>query len=433
VPVKPYNSIILSLIVVSRTIIAAMTLTDEQKFNLEIKAGAIFTPASPVQSREFFSGRKDQIKKVLDAVNQVGQHCIVYGERGVGKTSLAHVLQFFIPLYNPDIKILPIRVSCDSSDNYDSVFFKIFRLLPPLKNTLRFVPSNKSGQSSIEFPEDPVEIGEVTPDLARDILTPYGKEYRLYIIIDEFDCLLDERIQLFSDTIKNFSDYIAPITLILVGVAESATELVDSHASVERALKQVQMPRMNRDEIGQIIKNGIKELGLSYTSEALEFIVTISKGLPHYAHLLSLFSVRSCIQMGGKTVDFICVRNAIDDALEDNHVIKNDYYAATTSPRETNYPGVLLACALANTDEQGWFSQKDVSLAFGKLSNKTPLIQNVARHMNSFCSDDRNNVLCMRGEKRNYKFRFKNPLMQPYVILKGINSKAILIDSPLIK
>lgn len=52
-----------------------------------------FSPGDPVQEKDLFSGRTSQIKSLMDAVSQRGRHAIVYGERGVGKTSLVNILQ----------------------------------------------------------------------------------------------------------------------------------------------------------------------------------------------------------------------------------------------------------------------------------------------------------------------------------------------------
>lgn len=57
--------------------------------DLSMQAGQVFTPGSPVNERDLFSGRIEQIQSVLDAVTQRGYHAVLYGERGVGKTSLA--------------------------------------------------------------------------------------------------------------------------------------------------------------------------------------------------------------------------------------------------------------------------------------------------------------------------------------------------------
>ena len=44
-----------------------------------------------------------------------------------------------------------------------------------------------------------------------------------------------------------------------------------------------------------------------------------------------------------------------------------------------------------------------------------------ALHMNAFTEPERGCVLQRFGTARNYRYRFADPLMQPYVILKGLN------------
>ena len=61
-------------------------MTREQK---EIILRQVFSPISPIEEKDFFFGRINQLEKVADAINENGQHAILYGERGVGKTSLA--------------------------------------------------------------------------------------------------------------------------------------------------------------------------------------------------------------------------------------------------------------------------------------------------------------------------------------------------------
>ena len=52
----------------------------------------VFTPATPIDRVDLFAGRAIQRSQVIDAVFRPGTHAILYGERGVGKTSLASVL-----------------------------------------------------------------------------------------------------------------------------------------------------------------------------------------------------------------------------------------------------------------------------------------------------------------------------------------------------
>ncbi len=87
-----------------------------------IDAGRVFTPTSPVDEKSLFAGRNEQIRSIIDVINQKGQHAIVYGERGVGKTSLVNVLSAFLGMPN----VMAPRVNCDSTDTYKTVWKKAF-------------------------------------------------------------------------------------------------------------------------------------------------------------------------------------------------------------------------------------------------------------------------------------------------------------------
>src|SRR6266566_5989502 len=60
----------------------------------------------------------------IDAINQKGQHAIIFGERGVGKTSLSNVLSSF--LGSSGSIVLSPRVNCDGQDTFDSIWRKVF-------------------------------------------------------------------------------------------------------------------------------------------------------------------------------------------------------------------------------------------------------------------------------------------------------------------
>src|ERR1017187_1498602 len=60
---------------------------------LSAAAGKVLQPRTPITNRELFAGRWSQLTTVADAVAQPGLHVAIYGERGVGKTSLANVVK----------------------------------------------------------------------------------------------------------------------------------------------------------------------------------------------------------------------------------------------------------------------------------------------------------------------------------------------------
>ena len=54
-------------------------------------ANRAFSPSSPITEKELFAGRQEQLDRLSDVLSSRGQHALVYGDRGVGKTSLAKV------------------------------------------------------------------------------------------------------------------------------------------------------------------------------------------------------------------------------------------------------------------------------------------------------------------------------------------------------
>jgi MoxR-like ATPase len=53
----------------------------------------IFTPGAAVSAIEKFAARQRQLDGLADALQTDGTHIVIYGNRGVGKSSLARQLQ----------------------------------------------------------------------------------------------------------------------------------------------------------------------------------------------------------------------------------------------------------------------------------------------------------------------------------------------------
>jgi Cdc6-like AAA superfamily ATPase len=372
-----------------------------EQLQRHLKAAQVFTPSAPIDSQELFAGRLEQISQVISAVSQKGQHVILYGERGVGKTSLAIVISQIMRQFSEQ-KIHSVIVNCDGIDNFTTLWQKIFREFDSLR------------ENEKKIPED------INPESIRyTIQRNLGKTI---IVIDELD-RIDDRIstELLADTIKTLSDHLVDATLILVGVADSINELIAAHASVERSLVQVQMPRMSRSELYEILDKRLSLLTMQSQEFIKEQIAFLSQGLPSYTHLLALQASQNAIARNSDIIENADLDSAIQMAVKKAYQsIRDTYQQSTYSSRETIYAQVLLACALSKKDDLGFFAPPDVvnpmSLIMGRKYNTTGF----AKHLNDFCEDKRGVVLCKRGNERNYRFRFVNPMMQPYIIMHGL-------------
>lgn len=394
--------------------------------SLDVLVSQVFTPASPVREADLFAGRIDQIRKVVDAINQVGQHAVIFGERGVGKTSLSNILA--TKLSAGGTEVLAPKVTCESQDNYASLWRKVLSEIDLIakRSTIGFQ------MSVFEETKTAAEVvgDNPSPDDIRRLLTLLGGDRLLYIVIDEFDRITDQMTKrALADTIKAFSDHAVPTTIIVVGVSDSIDTLIEEHESIERCLVQIPMPRMSQDESSQILSTGSKRLGLVFTPDAIDRIVGLSQGLPHYTHLLALHAVRAFIDAPTTSLEVhsthidTAIKKSVENAQQS---LKSIYYKAVTSPRKDALHGyVLLACALATPDQFGYFTAGDVRLPLNKITGKAYDFAGYAKHLREFCAEERGDILLRTGVKHRYRFRFRNPLMQPLVIMQGLVDRRV--------
>ena len=184
-----------------------------------------FTPNRPIDLPEFLAGRKDLLYKAFDAAQTPGQHIILFGERGIGKTSIARVLAYNLQETQSQYGRRAILAQCSSSDDYSAIWVKISqevmfkqRQLGFLQHELATITGGLSLSKPISNPND-----------AR--LFIQSLQNPTVIIIDEFDRIPtgNNLRQLMADTIKSFSDFNVDSTIIIVGVAESIAELISEH------------------------------------------------------------------------------------------------------------------------------------------------------------------------------------------------------------
>lgn len=371
-----------------------------------------FSPGAPVQERDLFTGRAEQIALLEDAVNQRGRHAIVFGERGVGKTSLVNVLQ--LVLQRPNKDLIYTRVNASETDNFASLWKKVFKRMSYVADD-----SGKTRKISEDFGD------ELTPDDVQLVLSEFSGNQVPIIVLDEFDLIKDETTtRLIAGTLKALSDYSVNATVIIVGVAEDVSGLLRGHESITRSLIQVPMPRMSHEEMKQLVLTRYHRCGLQTDENAVWKIIFLSRGLPYYTHLLAMHAARNAIDNKRAYVSHTDVDQALPAAIAElDASIKEQYVSAVRSQRaeDTLYAPVLLACAFAVTDELGRFQQTAVAAPLNKIvPAKNYQASTYALHMNAFTEEDRGRVLQRFGTARNYRYRFTDPMMQGYVILRGL-------------
>jgi Cdc6-like AAA superfamily ATPase len=401
---------------------------DEQPpIDREILATKVFTPATPVSESALFAGRMTELRRVIDTISQRGRHSVIFGERGVGKTSLASVISSRLTV--PDTTVIAPRINCDSNDNYTSLWRKVFSQIDLLKKTPAIGFQLSIFEETIRAAD--VIKEDAGPDEVRRLLSLLSTTGMLIVIFDEFDRILDEITRrMMADTIKALSDHDVPVTVVIVGVADSVQDLISQHESIERAIVQTKMPPMNITEVEQIIDNGMTRLQMRIDRAPRAEIAMMCQGFPHYAHALGLHATRACLDRGSLTITHADVDAAIKLCLLDvDQTIRSVYDKAVFSPqKDTLHAQVLLACALVKAGEFGYFSASAIREPLSAITGRAYDIPGFSRHLKDFSEESRGRILRKEGETRKFRFRFRNPLMKPLIIMKGIAEHRLSVD-----
>jgi Cdc6-like AAA superfamily ATPase len=272
----------------------------------------------------------------------------------------------------------------------------------------------------------------VSPNDVRRVLTMLSRDIPVVVFLDEFDRLRStESATLFADTIKTLSDQLVRATVVMVGVADDVEGLVAEHRSVERALIQIHMPRMSVAELAEIV-NRVRQIEMDVDRDARNQITRLSQGLPHYTHSLTQAAAVAAIERGSRHVTMTDVETAVRETVERRaqETVVRAYHTATFSTRETLYRQVLLACALAPGDDLGYFASGDVRAPLSAIMGRPYDIPAFSQHLNELSdpAGDRGPVLQKAGTTRKFRFRLINPLLQPYVVLRGLSEDMISIE-----
>ncbi len=370
---------------------------------------------APINEEDLFAGRLAEVGKMLRTVMERSKHIVLFGEKGVGKTSLSNI---FWKRYHKTLQSFVVaRVQAGPQDNFSSLWI---RALEELKAS-----AVSTGRADLVNINAGYEV--ITPSEIRRELEKCSPNALPIIIIDEYDKIRDEDAKILTaNLLKEFYDFSISTTVLLVGVAEDISQLIEDHNSLDRALIQIPLHRMTQQELKEIIDKRASRTPIKFSNDAIWTIVVLSRGLPFFTQTLAKHAAINAARNERVNVTNDDVEAGMEQLIEDIETsFKDAYRVATRSNQANNFQESLLACALAKTDDEGFFTANNVLEPFCSIMKEKKQIAHFEKHLRRFSSDEGGNILIKRGGDRKQRFRFYDPMMQPYVIIRGIQSKMI--------
>lgn len=384
---------------------------------LEI-AYQIFSPSAPIEHIKLFAGRHQQLDLIKEVVLERGQHAVIHGQRGAGKTSLANMTGYFFE------NLIVSKVTCNRSDNFSSLWLKALRRIKMLATTQSVGFKKAEQQEMVSFLPPMVEMGDLKVSDLEMILDEL-RDMSILFIFDEYDSLRFRKSKnKMADTLKIISDNFTDITVLIVGIGENIDDLFGEHPSLERNIKQVKVPLMTEDDVKELIKNNLAIIQLGIKPEIETLISEYSFGFPNYAQLLTKFSAINALRANCSTITKEHFDIAVEQSIENsNYTLQNSYQLATKTAKQKNqFEDVVYACTLVGT-RQKTFDADEIVLKLNELTKGELKKESINYNLGMLCKKERGEILEKINEAGQTRYKFKNPLMKAYIKLMIHNIK----------
>ena len=296
----------------------------------------IFTPSAPMEDRNLFFGREQELVDFSRGIRRKGLHPIVIGNRGVGKTSL---VKMALREYESTHKI--IRVTCNAKMSFHEFTASVLEQMGidrnDIERTYELAKSvhgkaglfgteigatgdertiiKKSGEARVKY--DPWGLYNILSSSKEDLI----------IVLDEYD-----RINSNNKYSKHFHENIADLMktladnaefctakLVIVGISQSAQKLLGEHESIERSAREIYIRPLRREDINDFLTTTENDLHFEFNTVVKENIIISSNGYPYYVHLVSLQAIDSMLDRNkeSRSVTINDYETGIEKAVEE--------------------------------------------------------------------------------------------------------------------
>ncbi len=399
---------------------AILSVRGQQPQSLRHRVDELLTPSAPISRRDLFAGRQKQIESFLHAFEQPGQTLVVFGEPSVGKSSLLSMAPEFV-----DAPLTIVRVNAEGGDTFPMLWRKV------ADQVRTSVLRSERGLSGSPFGSRTLTDAGILPganvSVAQAVTLVRGMAESQHVLIafDSFERADVESRTWMARVVTQIAAAAPRATIVIAGTAASAGELVPSMEGV----MPLHLTRMSNEECIETVLRGLRVTGLSADDSVVERIATLSCGLAGATNELTRRTAAAAIAEGVTHLTSAHLTSGVHEALEtaDASVV-HAYEQSIIRARRGIYPEILLACALSPRDAQGTFSVADVRDTLQRIVNRE--VRGLTNQIAALTEEGRGAVLAKEGAAKLARYHFVEPMIEPYILLRGLEPGWATSKSP---
>lgn len=354
--------------------------------------------SQPVITRDRFAGRHDALAQLIAAIEQHRLHVVIYGERGIGKTSLVHVFADTAR----EARYLVLYGSCGTDGRFDEIF-RAFAAKIPMLYHRSVLPTTAAVEQALSF-DTMLPPGPFGPREASDLFADVVGT-RVILILDEYDRIADTNFRRdVAELIKNLSDRAARVQLILTGVASNLDELIGFAPSIRRNIVGLPMRGLKTEEVAEILRLGETSAGLRFSDAAVTMVGRLANGSPYLVRLLGHRAAMAALDARRTEVDTGHTKAAVERVLTEwNATLPRRVQALLSGDEARAQWPLLVAGAEAGTYSDGWFIAADAAAELTGTVSPTVVEPDLRRLAGP------NNLLEIDDRPHEPRFRYRFP------------------------
>ena len=337
----------------------------------------VFTPGKlPIRPANVYAARGDAEELFLKTLRRA-MISVVFGEYGVGKTSMARYA-----LRDKDSANLLVNIESVADKSLNDVFARCLEKLGYSVKTKRIGCSSTSSSleqsaqagvsaggwinalvaskrtrnsGSTEQTEEQFSVTSPTDSKLIEICEAAG----VVLLIDELHRATAEFTVDLSKFIKSYGNANCHnFKIVLLGTSSDASRLVSSDPGIDRLIQEVHLKSMTIKESQFVVEKGMADLAVAVDSLTVERIVRTSVGSPSILQYLSLEIAEAAFPRIPRTALISDVQAALKAFVETKEArLYKSYVAAIESVGEVRYRKQVLRAMAECEDEYNTMEQ----------------------------------------------------------------------------